>query len=269
MSTSAGRFCSSYHAELVAIDTVLAAALETLDTPAPWPSLRICTDSQSAITTLSQGHPDVMDLTSDRIWKALHSLSDNNIPVHLQWVPGHAGLPGNEEVDSLAKRGTLLDQSQCPIDYASAVSRIERHVRNRWLYDVSRKSIEDPASSLAWHQEVTRGIPPDLRHPGLSRKESRLVEQLRMGKCPILQSTKADFGLVPDGTCPHCDSGHTESARHYLLSCVAWADIRFALWGPSPTPQSLFADELKILKFLKRTRRIDGEDGPGGPRAGN
>ena len=28
--------------------------------------------------------------------------------VTLQWIPGHVGVPGNEVVDLLAKRGSLL-----------------------------------------------------------------------------------------------------------------------------------------------------------------
>ena len=32
----------------------------------------------------------------------------HGVKVTLQWIPGHAGVLGNEVVDSLAKRGSLL-----------------------------------------------------------------------------------------------------------------------------------------------------------------
>ena len=50
-------------------------------------------------------------------------ISSHGVKVTLQWIPGHAGVPGNEVVDQLAKRGvpagarrgrTMFDGHSCP-----------------------------------------------------------------------------------------------------------------------------------------------------------
>ncbi|GFW35837.1 RNase H domain-containing protein [Trichonephila clavipes] len=64
----------------------------------------ILTDSRSSIQHLSNW-PSIGDSTSRSILHLFQQLSDRH-PIHLQWVPSHVGLLGNEVADDLAKAAT-------------------------------------------------------------------------------------------------------------------------------------------------------------------
>ncbi|GFX94394.1 RNase H domain-containing protein [Trichonephila clavipes] len=64
----------------------------------------ILTDSRSSIQHLSNWS-FIGDSTSKSILRLFQQLSDRH-PIHLQWVPSHVGLLGNEVADDLAKAAT-------------------------------------------------------------------------------------------------------------------------------------------------------------------
>jgi len=65
------------------------------------------TDSQSALTLLSSASAFLQPKFFWNIWDLSDSLS-SRVALSFQWVPGHAGLPGNERGDLLAKTGETL-----------------------------------------------------------------------------------------------------------------------------------------------------------------
>ena len=50
------------------------------------------------------------DALADSVWRRLSELADRGTHLMLQWVPGHAGLPGNELADKVARAAADLDQ---------------------------------------------------------------------------------------------------------------------------------------------------------------
>jgi ribonuclease HI len=65
----------------------------------------ICSDSQAALKTLRD-----VRTTSPLVYqckKALNDISARHV-VGLYWVPGHAGVQGNEIADELARGGSGL-----------------------------------------------------------------------------------------------------------------------------------------------------------------
>jgi len=58
-----------------------------------------------------------------------HLINSYRVQIVLQWIPGHAGLPGNEKVDELAKRGASLPQPETPVSYQTACQMIKSNFR--------------------------------------------------------------------------------------------------------------------------------------------
>ena len=56
----------------------------------------ICTDCLSLCMALQNHNPETDDIS--------YHLQDHSGPVMVQWIPGHAGVPGNELVDEAAKK---------------------------------------------------------------------------------------------------------------------------------------------------------------------
>jgi ribonuclease HI len=109
---------SSLFAELLALLRALQILVHRAQTPAGIPNtVYIFIDSLVAINN-SLGrwkpttHLDVIDTTKPCL-SDLRRLTD----VYIQWVPGHAGVVGNEIADFLAKRGAKgTSSTACPPD---------------------------------------------------------------------------------------------------------------------------------------------------------
>ena len=63
------------------------------------------------------------------VWSLLTLLGERDVGTTLQWVPGHAGLDGNETADRLAGDAAALPQDTAQIDLYSARSATARLVR--------------------------------------------------------------------------------------------------------------------------------------------
>ncbi|GFY30325.1 RNase H domain-containing protein [Trichonephila clavipes] len=91
--------CSICRSELIAIDKGLKDALLILSLNSIW----ILSDNRSAIEHLSNWHKKG-DNTGVAILEKLNYLNSSR-EIHLQWVPSHVNIAGNETANSLAKDG--------------------------------------------------------------------------------------------------------------------------------------------------------------------
>ena len=98
---STSPIASSFTAETFALKQGLDWCTSHLNT-CKFQSVLFQTGSQSALSILSSAPSYLLPESFWNVWSLASSLS-NNTTLNFQCVPGHAGLPGNENADLLAK----------------------------------------------------------------------------------------------------------------------------------------------------------------------
>jgi ribonuclease HI len=102
LSFSLGRYATVFQAKIYAI---FACAYETQHQNRPDRYVSICSDSQAASKALQA--VKTMSPLVQQCQRALNGISTRHA-VGLFWVPGQAGIQGNENADKLAMGGSAL-----------------------------------------------------------------------------------------------------------------------------------------------------------------
>ena len=240
----AGRHTSSYRAELVALDAALSICIQQ-DRPGP---IRVSTDSLSALQTLQKGPICNPEPVVSSIWNSLCMMEAKGTDVVLQWVPGHAGVDGNEEVDAVAKRGCDEDQLLSPISLPAVRRYIHRHMLQ--LTEHAYAALFATSKTVRWHTEATGGKLPQPPPKDFTRAEQRIIHQMRSGNSPLCAEYLFRINKNTSPACPSCGTD-SETVGHMLLECPAWTTARLRRWGPSPTAEEAFSDLTLLLGCLK------------------
>jgi len=101
-SFSLGKFATVFQTEIYAI---LQRACENIRRPYKNKRILIFSDSQATLKALSS--PKVTSGLVSECLDALTALFSLN-EVTLAWVPGHRGIPGNDEADKLARQASAM-----------------------------------------------------------------------------------------------------------------------------------------------------------------
>ena len=227
----AGSLCSSTRAELIAIReaTTHVTSLDTVDTTLP---INICLDSKAALATLEPGPAaQTTELGAD-VWRQLLLLQQRGHHVHLQWVPAHCGVAGNERADVLAKDAGRLPQTDVPIDVRTATCAVKRAAGRVW------RSNWPPG----WFTSIWAGTaPPPLRTA--NREDAVETHQLRaghwsgsaqylhrIGRNPSPTCTGCADKSCPAALCPICRE-EADTPDHVLTRCPALAGTRLRCLG--------------------------------------
>ena len=128
VTVAAGLACSSTRAELCALRAALTAVMEL---PIERQHIIVCTDSQASLRLLQSGPAVQTSSLGAEVWSALLALRGSGHSVHLQWVPSHCGLEGNERADALAGEAATLSQDGVPVDTRTLTGAVRRAATRR------------------------------------------------------------------------------------------------------------------------------------------
>ncbi|KAF0300914.1 Ribonuclease H [Amphibalanus amphitrite] len=231
----AGSLCSSTRAELVALRAALEelAKPDTSPDPDRYPTTIICFDSRAALQTVDAGPAAQASQLGADIWRLLLQLASSGRRLHLQWVPAHCGLPGNERADALAREAAELDQAGAPLDVRNITRAAARTARRSW--------------QESWPDGWYRFIFTDQTLPAPVRLDSREaavdVHQLRAGHWSMSAQYLHRIGRRPTAACPGCaDAGcpaarclvceeEADTPQHVLLRCPCLCGARLLAMG--------------------------------------
>ena len=248
--------CSVYVAELAAIHS----ALNIIEDKPP-DEYYIFTDSLSSIEAIRSLQPTRQpSYFISQIRKALNALEARSFRISMVWVPSHCSIPGNEEADTLAKRGATEGeiferpigfQEYYGIPHQRALTSWQSQWTNgdlgRWTHSICPK-----VSTKAWFKglDLTRAF---------IRTMSRLMSNHYTSKTHLFRINLNDTNLC------ECGQGY-QDIDHIVWSCPEYRDHRKLLQDtlrargrPPETPirDVLATQDLEFLSlihnFLKKS----------------
>ncbi|KAG0716254.1 Gag-Pol polyprotein [Chionoecetes opilio] len=202
------------------LQTELLAILRALQLAVPRDiNVTIHTDSLGAIQAIQTVSPkDNVNLITSVLATA-KNIHDSGRHVHLNWVPSHTGIPGNEAADLAAKEALNLPQVTAPIP--PSITHIKasiRRVSHEHALTCLRPWITNPTSSAHWYNTTRTNTTPFPRNIG--RKTRNALHRVRIGyKC--LAEIKGTLPLA----CCHCDAETVSPLKHYVMDCPATSDM--------------------------------------------
>ncbi|UYV76317.1 hypothetical protein LAZ67_14000006, partial [Cordylochernes scorpioides] len=207
-------FCSVFRSELIAIYEALKSIRNT-----NYQDIWILTDSRSAIQHLSHTG-ELRDKVSRNIIGYLQKLSKTS-KIHLQWIPSHVGIEGNEAADVLAKKGTkepLPQKNKLTFKEIEAIAKTK--INKNWRIPPKH----------SWYSGVNPGEALKIRN----RQHQTTLTRFRTGH---LKPLKIENNNKIYPTCPKCSL--VPAAPEHILACIRC------------TKQDLWERPLLIIKQLE------------------
>ncbi|GFT28304.1 RNase H domain-containing protein [Trichonephila clavipes] len=211
--------CSVFHIELIAIDESLGSLASLPTGKEIW----ILSDSRSAIQHLSNWQ-SVRDNVGVSILTKLKRLFTSH-QIHLQWIPSHIDLEGNEIADALAKSGACkVPEPSAPLTFLEIFYRTKYQNKTGWI-----------PPEHHWYQCSRPG--GSLDH-GFTRQDQTLLERFPHTHTSVhIKTMKFSEGCKSFEMCTNCSSA--PSTHAHILECLVL------------TKQDLADDPLLLLDFLK------------------
>lgn len=246
-----GKLCSIFQAEINAIKRCVQI---NLDRHYRRQDIAILSDSQAAIKALN-----AYAIRSKLVWECLNDINKlgKYNKVTLYWVPGHVGIPGNEEADNLAKTGAetpfIGPEPFCGLGEHTIREELRRgeETKRRNLWRELPKLRQSKMFLGNYHRKRSRTCIE------LTKNRLRMLTGLLTGHCK-LRGHLTKIGLEDNNVCRFCNEAG-ETPEHILGKCGALNQIRFSNLGAHQIEKESFPslNPLQILQFVKDSKLED------------
>ncbi|EUC61565.1 reverse transcriptase from transposon X-element protein, putative [Rhizoctonia solani AG-3 Rhs1AP] len=232
-------------------------------------------DNQAVLRTLQAGSTNNLGYLYEHLDEAIRMVRERNTGIKLEarWIPGHAGVVGNERVDDAAKQAA--DQTQptddlmplslrgkIPINPTAAKRTRRAGMEKEWKTWTREEG--DARRTERFTREMDPGYPSmqfKKDADPLTRHQLATLTQLRIGHYPT-QGYLHRFTLVDSPRCPHCDT-RSESVVHLLMGCRALDNARRdrdrEMGAASRSIKALLTpgDHTKyLMSYLRKSRQL-------------
>ena len=236
LSFSSGPIASSFTAETFALKQDLVWCTSHL-MMCKFQSVLFQTDSQSAPSILSSAPSYLLPESLWNVWSLTSSLS-NNTTLSFQWVPGHAGPPGNENADLLAKTGASLPTDAIPCPLPPVIDKVRYSQYRNWRRHISHSHL---------NLQVPEVFLKELLLSGFIRCE---LSRLRChGHSLLLSSYLHRISRKENSANSAC--GHPlQDLNHLLLDCPASEPLCKSIFGSSLSILDLWSKPWGVARLL-------------------
>nr|CAH7737751.1 unnamed protein product [Callosobruchus chinensis] len=186
----------------------------------------ICSDSQAALKAICgpRTRTPLVQECAERL-EELTRLKE----VILMWVPGHMGVPGNEEADRLARLGTrgpfVGPEPAIGLSRQQVTSALKKWVNDtteeQWRQSEGCQQAKDFIAGLNTSRSAW------LRNQG--RWAIRNLVGVLTGHCRLRRHLSL-LGIEEDSLCMGCGEAD-ETAYHFLAECDLLGGLRYEIFG--------------------------------------
>lgn len=209
-------FCSVFQAELYALLQATELLMKEKIREAA-----VLSDSRSALELVK--NPDAFHPLGFKIRQNITSLKSRGCKVRLYWVKAHAGAPGNERADELAKQAARYTKcaphyDRCPVSSAK--------------YEIRQKTIE------AWRKRYTDSTTAEVTKTFLPDVATAIKIVRKMKITPILTQVLTGHGgfsaylnrfKCKESPSCICENDKEETILHLLIECPKYSANRHDL----------------------------------------
>ena len=201
---AAGEICSSFQAEMRAIESALKWLHNKKES---WSRSKIVTDSQSSLESIKRRDVVGRCELKDAVEEWLERLESPRHTILFEWVPSHCGVGGNEEVDREAAEAAKMDQRGVSCSFEGVKKRLKRvERRTEWIN--KRCKMVYGAGEVRIKLEDS-----------WTRQQMVFLARLRSGHSLDLAAYRKRIGIEEDGRCPRCEE--EEETLEHVLECPA------------------------------------------------